>query len=198
MSVIYAVVGVLVLRWFVLDYLANRRAGTIRPNALPGATPAAVWLIAVGIGGSLLILGVEIAGEYALGVVDQQQTLAYAMILPVLFAPVIEEVIFRGYLVIDKRGRAALIAGVLGFSLVFALIHGHLIGLGEEDEPWLVWKGGAKGWFTTAILFSQSLWWYFLRLGPWNPTRSLIPCMAAHFAVNLGVIITKAAQGYLG
>ena len=38
-------------------------------------------------------------------------------------APVIEEVIFHGYLVIENLGRAALWAGVVGISLLFAMLH---------------------------------------------------------------------------
>ena len=54
-----------------------------------------------------------------------------------------------------------------------------------------------KAWFTTALLFTNSLWFYALRFGPWNPTRSLFPCMLAHAASNLGVFAVKLAQGYV-
>ena len=31
-----------------------------------------------------------------------------------------------------------------------------------------------------------------------NPTRSLLPCVAAHLAKNLGVVAVKYAQGFVG
>ena len=41
-------------------------------------------------------------------------------------AGVIEEVVFRGYLVVQNRGRNALVLSYLGFSLVLLLVHGYL------------------------------------------------------------------------
>jgi hypothetical protein len=36
-----------------------------------------------------------------------------------------------------------------------------------------------------------------VRFYRWNPAHSLLPCIAAHAAKNLGVIGIKAAQGFL-
>ncbi len=197
-SLLYVIIAVAVLRMLYRDYQSFRASGIVAANALPGATSVAYGLIVVGVVGSLLILGVEIAGEYALGLVGEQKTLPWYALFPILCAPVVEEIIFRGYLVVSNRGKTILWASILGFSLLFALIHGHLITFGEEGEPWLLWKGDqVKGWFTTGILFTQSFWWYLLRFCRWNPHRSLLPCIAAHFAVNLGVLVTKGVQGYL-
>lgn len=197
-NLLYVVVAFVVLKWWIRDCRQYQVSGVAVQGALPGTAPAAVWLIGVGVVVSLLILGVEILGEYRLGIVEEQKELIWYAIFPVLCAPIIEEVIFRGYLVVTHKGRLVLWASIVGFSILFSLIHGHLITFGEEGEPWLVWKGDqTKAWFTSGILFAQSLWWYFLRFCPWNPHRSILPSIVAHFAVNLGVIVTKGAQGYL-
>ncbi len=113
----------------------------------------------------------------------------------ILGAPAIEEVIFRGYLVIEQRRRAALSAGVVGISLLFALLH-----------PFLrEWKGegltvhfGAKAWFSTAVIFAVSLWFYTVGFFGLNPQRSLLPCFVAHAAKDLGVFAIKYVQGFVG
>ena len=112
-----------------------------------------------------------------------------------LAAGIVEEVIFRGYLVIDKKGRAALIASCVGFSLIFALIHGHFWSH-EEGEPF-TWTFTIKAFFSTGILLANSLWFYALRFAPWNQNRSLFPCMLAHAASNFGVFAVKWVQGFV-
>jgi membrane protease YdiL (CAAX protease family) len=197
-SLMYVVVALMVVRMLYRDYLRFRTTGVIAPQALPGATPAPFGLMVVGVIGSILILSVEIRGEYALNLVGEQSMLQWYAIFPILCAPIIEEIIFRGYLVISHRGKKILWCSIIGFSLLFALIHGHLITFGGEGEPWLKWQGNQlKGWFTTSILMAQSLWWYTLRFCRWNPHQSLLPSMLAHFAVNVGVLLTKGFQGYL-
>ena len=44
--------------------------------------------------------------------------------------------------------------------------------------------------------YPGSLWFYAVRFFPLNPTRSLLPCVAAHATKNLGVIALKYAQGF--
>lgn len=197
-NLLYVVVAFVVLKWWIRDCRQYQINGVAVQGALPGAAPAAIWLIGLGVVGSLLILGVEIMGEYRLGIVEEQKELIWYAIFPVLCAPIIEEVIFRGYLVVTNKGRLVLWGSIVGFSILFSLIHGHLVTFGEEGEPWLVWKGDqTKAWFTSGILLAQSLWWYFLRFCPWNPHHSILPSIVAHFAVNLGVVVTKGVQGYL-
>ena len=110
-------------------------------------------------------------------------------------APVIEEIIFRGWLVVQHRGRTTMWAAAVVASLAFAALHPFL---------WLWDDAGfrltltSKGAFSTAMLFLGSLWFYAARLGPWNPARSLLPCFAAHAAKNAGVVVAKAAGGFMG
>ena len=54
-----------------------------------------------------------------------------------------------------------------------------------------------KAWFSTMMIFTGSLWFYAVRFLPANRARSLLPCIAAHAAKNLGVFIIKYAQGYV-
>jgi membrane protease YdiL (CAAX protease family) len=117
-----------------------------------------------------------------------------------LSAAVVEEIIFRGFLVIQKRGRFLLWLGIVSASVIFALLHQHLW---KWDGGW-PWAGGnlivefnLKGCFSTAALFVGSLWFYAVRFARFNPQRSLLPCFAAHAAKNLGVIIIKLLQGHL-
>ena len=69
--------------------------------------------------------------------------------------------------------------------------------LWEWQQGGLVLHLGAKGWFSTAMIFAGSLWFYAVRFLPANPARSLLPCIAAHAAKNLGVFAIKYAQGFV-
>jgi membrane protease YdiL (CAAX protease family) len=119
--------------------------------------------------------------------------MVWYFVFAIVAAGVVEEVIFRGYLVVENKGRAALIASCVGFSFLFAVIHPHLWSNEDGFELTLT----AKGFLSTGILFANSLWFYALRFGPWNKTRSIFPCMLAHAASNLGVFFVKLWQGYV-
>lgn len=176
------------------DYKAQRD-GTPNASAMPGATTASLGLFVIGVIGALLLLAVETGGEIALGIAGEQSEMVWYFVFASLAAGVVEEVIFRGYLVIDTKGRAALIASCVGFSLIFAIIHGHFWS-NEEGEPFS-WTFTTKAFFTTGILLANSLWFYALRFAPWNKNRSLFPCMLAHAASNLGVFAVKWVQGFV-
>ena len=184
-------------------WLDDRRAlaaGQPNPRPLPGATPASPRAIAIAIIGALVLLAGETWGELALGIADEQSSMTALFALCTLSAALVEEIIFRGFLVIEKRGRLALWLGAIGASIVFALLHQHLFNW-QGGWPWaggyLEWTLTAKGWFTTGVLFAASLWFYTVRFAGFNPQHSLLPCFAAHAAKNAGVIAIKAAQGHL-
>jgi membrane protease YdiL (CAAX protease family) len=184
-------------------WLDDRRAfvnGSPNPRALPGAVPAGRNAVTIAVAGALVLLAAETWGEIKLGIADEQSDMTALFALCTLTAAVVEEVIFRGYLVIDKRGRVVLWAGVVAASVVFAALHQHLWNW-EGGWPWadgkLNWTPTAKGWFSTLALFAGSLWFYAVRFASFNPARSLLPCFAAHAAKNLGVIAVKAVQGHL-
>ena len=169
-------------------------AGSPNPRALPGATPVArraLWIAAFG---GLAIVAGETAGEYALGVSGEQSNMTALFAIYTLVAAFIEEIIFRGYLVVNNRGAALRWASVFVFSALFAALHPFLW---EWKESTLVWQFTTKAWFSTAAVFLGSLWFYFVRFASFNPSQSLAPCFAAHLAKNVGVIVIKGVQGHL-
>lgn len=176
------------------DDLRAAERGRPKAGALPGATRASLAALAIAVGGALVLLALESLGEIALGISDEQSRMTWLFALySICGASAIEELIFRGYIVAPDRGRAVLWISAIAASLLFAVLHPHL---------WTT-EGGfrltltPKGFFSTAILFATSLWFYAARFGPWNPTRSLLPCFAAHAAKNAGVVAIKAATGYM-
>ena len=175
--------------------LQASKSGASDPKAMPGATAASWGLYAIGIIGALVILAAETGGELALGISAEQSEMVWFFVFASLGAGVVEEVVFRGFLVVEHKGRAALIASCVGFSLLFALIHGHF--WSNEAGQAFEWTLTTKAFFTTGILFANSLWFYALRFAPWNPNRSLFPCMLAHAASNFGVFAVKWAQGFI-
>jgi len=179
--------------WWWADYRAAR-SGAPRAHAFPGATPASPRIMLIATGGTLLLLAAEVAGENALGITAQQSRITLLFGLYSLAAAFGEELIFRGYLVVENRGRGALIAGITGASLGFALLHPFLW---EWRDGALHLQGGTKAWFSTAAIFAGSLWFYAVRFLPVNPARSLLPCIAAHAAKNAGVVAIKWHQGFV-
>lgn len=197
------IAGYLLKIW--TDDFRSRNDANPPAKPLPGATPCGVKWVLVGVLGAWIILGFETGGEWALGITSEQKVITLFALFPILAAAITEEVVFRGFLVAENRGRLALVGSIVGFSAVFALIHDFLWSLDmPEDVPiWQFWEGAfelrldAKGFFSTAIVFVNSLWFYALRFLPPNGQRSLVPCFVAHAASNLGVFVIKWAQGYV-
>jgi membrane protease YdiL (CAAX protease family) len=178
------------------DDLRAWRDGRANPNALPGATFASPKAVGFAVAGGLVLVGLETSGEHWLGVSSQQSVMTWAFAAySVVAAPVIEETIFRGWLLFPQRGPIVLWAGIAGASLAFAILHPFLW---RWDEAGFQLTLGAKGIFSTSVVFATSLWLYYCRIAAWNPHRSLLPCLAGHAAKNLAVVIIKAASGYLG
>jgi hypothetical protein len=175
------------------DDLRGFKRGQPSPKPLPGAVPATSQAILIAALGALALVGLETWGELKLGLSEQQTTMTALFAACTLTAAIVEEVIFRGFLVIENRGRALLWVGAFAASLVFALLHPHLWAWEESFHLTL----DAKGWFSTGALFVGSLWFYFVRFAKFNLTRSLLPCFVAHGVKNLGVVAVKASQGFL-
>ena len=88
----------------------------------------------------------------------------------VVFAPVFEELIFRGLLYGTLRTRLAWPPAALASALVFALAHGY----------------GAAGFLS--VFLSGVLWaWVYERTG------SLLPAILAHVINNAAVALTLTA-----
>ena len=189
---IYCAIAIYIANIFRADIKAFV-AGEPNVKALPGAKPTNGLLIFASVLGALVLLGNAVVGEYALGIVEAQSEMVWFFVFASISAGVIEEVVFRGYLVVQNRGRNALVLSCLGFSLVFALVHGYLWSM--EDD--FAWNFSVQGIFNTWILFFNSVCFYALRFGPWNANQSLLPSIIAHMVLNLGVFGVKLAQGYI-
>jgi len=184
---------------FFRDYESHQK-GNAHPNALPGATPASRSLILAGALGGVLLVLLETAGEYGLGISGRQSTIPVWAILPLLAAALLEEIIFRGYLVVTTKGRGWLYGSILLFSALFALVHFHWLTKVEGEGAILFGYAlsltkEAVWW--TLLLFLNSVWFYALRFVPQNRQRSLLPCIVAHAAGNLSVYLVKFFQGYV-
>lgn len=177
-----------------LSDLRAFRAGRPNPRALPGAVPCERQAALVAIAGTLLLLAAETGGETMLGISDQQSKVTILWSAYTLAAAFMEEVAFRGFLVVGGRGRRVLWGSITAFSLLFALVHPFLW---EWKDGGLVLHFTIKGWFSTGMAFAGSLWFYTVRFFPLNPRHSLIPCIAAHLTKNLGVFGLKAALGFV-
>ena len=168
-------------------------------RAFPGTAPASAFLIIVAITGALVILAIETIGEYRLGTSATQSDIAGSFLLVMVAAGFLEELIFRGYLVIENRGRFILWSGILVVSAIFTLGHAQYWLLWGESSP----TGDLSLNFTTGshwtlmILFANSLWFYAVRFNRFNPARSLLPCFAAHISSNIGVFAIKLFQGHV-
>ncbi|MEY3774228.1 MAG: hypothetical protein RLZZ129_1008 [Verrucomicrobiota bacterium] len=124
-----------------------RAAQAGRPNsgALPGAAPASRRMLILAAGGALALLALETWGEIRLGIASEQSRLTLLFAICTLSAAIVEEVIFRGYLVIRGRGTGMRWVGILAASAVFALLH-PLLSKWEEGFQLTL---GLKGWFIT-------------------------------------------------
>ncbi len=187
-------------RLWYQDFCAARR-GTPNPRGFPGAVPCPAVAVWVAVAAVLALLAAETWGEIALGVSGEQRNVTVLFLLSMVAAAWIEELIFRGYLVVATKGRAALVWSILGFSLLFALLHPFLWEW-KKDEAALLggtleWRFGPKALFSFGMVYLHSLLFYAARFNPLNPSRSLLPCFAAHLANNLGVFAIKAAQGHV-
>lgn len=179
-----------------LDDRRMARNGEAKPGALPGATDAPRRATIIAVAGALGILAIETGGEVALGVAAEQSKMTWLFALySVAAAPIIEELIFRGWIVVENRGRFAMWSGAVGASAIFALLHPFLW---RWDDMGFALTLGPKGWFSTGVVFAMSLWMYVARLAAWNPPKSLWPCFAGHAAKNLGVVGVKLAAGFMG
>ncbi len=187
-------VGLYVSRLWWNDFQAQRR-GAPNPGALPGATSAPTSLIVVAALGGIVIVAAETWGEIRLGLTAEQSEMTVLLGGYTLVAAVVEEIIFRGFIVApERKGRFVLWSSIIGASLLFAAVHPFL--WQWENGAW-TWSFTAKGWFSTGAVFVSSLWFYTVRFLPANRTRSLLPCFASHAAKNLAVFAIKAAQGFV-
>lgn len=191
--------GALYLFKLWLDDYKAWKGGNPNEKAFPGATSVGMTAIWIGVSGAILLVLIETGGEIALGVSEQQSDITAFFLLAMIGAGVLEEIIFRGYLVVTNKGRQILVLSIVGFSLLFALAHYQYYTEIPEDGGWadLQFILDPKSLWSLLLLFLNSLWFYTVRFFKWNPTHSLLPCFAAHIASNIGVFLVKAIQGHV-
>lgn len=188
MGLFYGAAALVVLYLWASDVRSKSQTG------FPGATLAPTRTVLIAGAGGLVITLLETWGESLLGLTAEQSELAAIAIVPLLAAAVIEELVFRGYLVIDQKGKAWLVGSVVTFSFLFAVIHPYLW-TWEEGKLSIEWT--AKGVFSTAAVFANSLWFYVVRFSFGNKSHSLLPCFVAHAVSNASVWAIKGYQGFL-
>lgn len=187
--------------WDDLRYY-KKNGGKIRRGAFAGATSVPFKYCLWGAVAALLLLALHVSTEYSLGVVSEQTSFSYWAIFSWIAAAFVEELIFRGYLVVQNRGVVALALSILFFSLLFALAHPFVWNYEIPEGAWLfdgVWifDFSAQPILSTIAIFECSLLFYILRFMPQNPNRSIMPCIMAHAAYNTGVYLVKLAQGFI-
>ncbi|MBN2234391.1 MAG: CPBP family intramembrane metalloprotease [Opitutales bacterium] len=197
------VVALWLLRSWSADARHHRRTGISRPYAFPGASFAPTGLSLSGAGLAIALVLTYSIAEWALGAHTLQSTVSLWQIPAILSAPVIEEIVFRGYLVIQSKGRPLLILSILLSSALFAIIHpyGWQVTIPESFFDFANWSihlnPDLPFRLTTLYLFVLSLLCFALRFHPRNPNRSLLPCFCAHFAANIAVLCIKSLQGFV-
>lgn len=182
-----------------------RRNVPLSEKEFPGTGKCSGKLVGVGILAGLLLLACETFGESLLGVSSEQSTIKFYSLAALLSAAFYEELIFRGYFVVNRFGRNASIGFAVLFSVIFAILHPFIwnFEIGEnaavyEIAKWgWTWDFSLKALFSTGMKFVFSLSLYFLRLGTFNKDGSLLPCIAAHGVFNLGVYLIKLFQGFV-
>ncbi len=205
-------VGVLVFALVAL-WLARMWIRAARENpqgdggGLPGATSCPWCAVAIAVAGTLVLLALETWGEIYFGIAEEQKDVSWLALVVFVVAAWTEEVIFRGYLVVERRGNAVRWVSIVFFSLLFALMHEHLWSFEMPDDR----SAGTlaalcdgfslhfsfKGIFSTGFIFVGALWFYFVRFFRWNPHASLLAPVVAHLAKNLAVFAIKLAQGHV-
>ncbi len=184
-----------------LDDTRALAAGRELKGAFPGAAFASRSVLMAGALAGVALCAVATGTEYALGVSEKQSDIAAVFLLQMLGAAFIEEMVFRGYLVVTGKGRAVLWGSCVLFSVLFAALHPFLWKLPEGAESYEIWKAHAnlttQAWVSFGSIFLNSLVFYTLRFARNNPGQSLLPSVAAHASYNLSVFLVKLATGHV-
>ncbi|MBQ8723214.1 MAG: CPBP family intramembrane metalloprotease [Opitutales bacterium] len=199
---LFCAVSLWLARMWIREARENPQGG-----ALPGASSCPWRAVVIAVAGTLILLALETWGEIRLGISEEQKDVSWLALPMFAAAAFTEEVIFRGYLVVERCGNALRWASIILFSLIFALIHDHLWSFEMPEDRSAgtlaaIREGfslnlSVKGFFSTGFIFVGALWFYFVRFFKWNPKASLLAPVAAHLVKNLAVFFIKLAQGHV-
>lgn len=187
---------------WITDFIYYQKHGVNRSNAFEGATPAPHRLVRIAALSAIALLCFHVWTESSLELADNQTAVTPWALLAWISSAFIEELIFRGYLVVQNKGRVVLILSIVFFSVLFAAAHPFLWDYTvPEGANFLhgVWSftPDLHSTISTLAIFECSLLFYALRFIPMNKERSLLPCMVAHLTYNLGVFTVKLLQGFI-
>lgn len=202
----YAIGMFAIAAWLFKMWLGDLRefrlTGKPRKGEFPGARPASKWLIGLGVFLGLILLTNITMEEIVAGEVEAQTKVSFLAVFSWIGAAFVEELIFRGYLIVDNRGQFALWSSAIFFSLLFMIFHPFFWDYtipegGSIFDASFTFDFTTKAVRDSANVFASSIIFYALRFCPQNKMRSLIPCIAAHLSYNLGVFFVKAGQGFV-
>ena len=119
----------------------------------------------------LLMLGIETQGQEIFGVLDALDSPFWFILVGVVFAPIVEEIFFRGFLFQGFRQRYGVVAGGLLSAAIFASAHLSLVV------------------FIPTFLLGCVLAYMYHR------TNSVLPGIILHFIINgFGFLVIYAAN----
>ena len=196
--------GVYLLHLWRIDLRVRSSSASLDTRALlPGSTPANLSACSIAVIGALLLIAALTWTEHAMGWLATQRTLSPWFLGAMLGAAITEELVFRGYLVVQHRGRTLLVLSAITFSIVFALMHPYLWTHASQPQNVIEWITKLRLSLTpqnllaTTSILILSLWYYTVRFAAFNPTHSLLPCFCAHAAANLTVFLIKLSTGHI-
>ena len=182
-DVLYSLGMFAVAAWLFKMWLSDTRnfvcTGTPAKGEFPGARPVSIKLAVFGAMCGVVLLAAITAAEIAGGGVEEQTKVSFMAIFSWTAAAFIEELIFRGYLIVQNKGKLLLWGSAILFSLIFALCHPFFWdfsipengGLAEASFTINLTEKAARD---TIFVFLSSMVFYALRFCPQNKMRSLI------------------------
>lgn len=192
-SPLYSIVFFLAGAYLFKMWYDDLRAKDKPQNALAGSSYCSVGVAFIGVlAGAILIISDSLT-EKSLGFQSMQSVVTFWALPVWISSAFIEELVFRGYLFVDKK--RLLVVSCIALSFLFAMFHPFLWDFSAENG--LTFNFTLQAWVNTANKFVFSLILYALRFAPINKSRSLIPCIAAHLVYNVGVFVVKLWTGFV-
>lgn len=190
-DVVYLALGAGV---FIFWLRETRRGPSDALPFWPGTTTCGWQPMLLAAAGALVLTLVESVLEIQLGVSQEQTRIPASFLLAMMGAAIVEEITFRGFAAPESLAGVRLLATVLAGSLVFMLLHGHVVKFAEGSVGL---NTDAKALVSGGSAFAISCWLYLCRFNPLNPTRSLAPSLVGHTVRNLAVFGIKDVQGFV-